>query len=165
MRIRGYLPRGIALVWLLGIKLEECEAEPVTKDKLRDVINRFIKFVGFDQLFVKYEVRELSRSFLIRFTSEVSESAAQCRRHSDYEFKDCVYTCVSSNIPLLECEVACREEVADVCEKYGHTASWMNVSSIAHDLASLFEACNVKYYAHFGASTELYTVLFVAFFQ
>jgi hypothetical protein len=163
MRIRGYLPRGIALTWLLGI-MEECETEPMTKDKLKAIINRFINFMGFDNSFVKYEVRELSRSLLIRFMSEVSKPEAQCRKHSDYEFKDCVYTCVSNNIPLQECEVACREEVADTCEKYGHIVSWMNVSSLAHDLASLFEACNVKYYAHFGVSTELYSVLFVAFF-
>jgi hypothetical protein len=54
--------------------------------------------------------------------------------------------------------------VADACDKYGHTATVMNISSLAHDLASLFEACNVRYYAHFGASTEVYSVLFIAFF-
>lgn len=164
MRIRGYLPRGIALTWLLGIPLEACETEPMTKDRLRDIIKRYIDF-ALGNVPVKYEVRELSRSFLVRFTAEVSEPAAMCRKHSDYEFKDCVYTCVSSNIPLQECEEACRAEVEDVCGKYGETATVMNVSSLAHDLASLFEACNVRYYAHFGASTEVYSVLFIAFFE
>jgi hypothetical protein len=164
MRIRGYLPHGIVLTWLLGIRLEECENTPMSKDKLRDIINRFINF-ALGNVPVRYEVRELSRSYLVKFVAEVSEPAATCRKHSDYEFKDCVYTCVSSNIPLQECEEACRAEVADTCDKYGHTASVMNVSSLAHDLASLFEACGVRYYAHFGASTELYTVLFVAFFE
>jgi hypothetical protein len=162
MRIRGYLPRGIALTWLLGIPLEVCDNE-MGKDKVRDIINRFIDF-ALGNVPVKYEVRELERSYLVRFTAEVAEPAAMCRRHSDYEFKDCVYTCVSSNISLQECEEACRAEVADTCDKYGHTVSEMNLSSIAHDFASLLEACNVKYYALFGASTELYTVLFVAFF-
>jgi hypothetical protein len=142
-----------------------CDSGETTKDKVRDIINRFINFVGFDHVSVKYEVRELSRSFLIRFTAEVLEPAAMCRRHSDYEFKDCVYTCVSSNIPLHECEEACRDEVVDTCDRYGHTVSRMNVSSIAHDLASLLEACGVKYYAHFGISTNVYTVLFVAIFE
>ncbi len=164
MRIRGYLPKGIVLTWLLGIPLEQCEAEPMTKDKLRDIINRYINF-ALGNVPVRYEVRELSKSFLVRFTAEVAELATMCRRNSDYEFKDCVYTCVSSNIPLVECEEACRVEVADECERYGHVATYMNVSSLAHDLASLFEACNIKYYAHFGASTEVYTVLFVAFFE
>jgi len=164
MRIRGYLPRGIALTWLLGIPLEMCETEPMTKDRLRDIINRYIGF-ALGNVPVSYEVRELSHSFLVRFTAEVREPAAMCRKHSDYEFKDCVYTCVSSNISFHECEEACRAEVADVCERYGHVASWMNISSITHDLASLLEACGVKYYAHFGASTEVYSVLFVAFFK
>ena len=164
MRIRGYLPRGIALAWLLGIPLEQCDDAPPTKDKLRDIINRFVNF-SLGNVPVKYEVRELSKSFLVRFTAEVPEPAAMCRKHSDYEFKDCVYSCVSSNIPLQECEEACRVEVANVCERYGRTASWMNISSISHDMASLLEACGVKYYAHFGASTEVYSVLFVAFFE
>ena len=163
MRIRGYLPRGIALTWILGIPLEMCETEPMTKDRLRDIINRFVSTLG--NVPVSHEVRELSRSFLIRFTAEVSGPAAMCRKHSDYEFKDCVYTCVSSNISFQDCEEACRAEVVDACERYGHTASWMNISSIMHDLASLLEACGVKYYAHFGASTEVYSVLFVAFFE
>jgi hypothetical protein len=163
MRIRGYLPRGIALAWLLGI-LEVCDNE-TGKDKVRDIINRFINFVGLDNMSVKYEVRELSRSFLVRFTAEVSDMSRWCHKHSDYEFKDCVYTCVSSNIPLQECEEACRAEVISACDRYGHTASWMNISSISHDFASLLEACGVKYYALFGASTNLYTVLFVAFFE
>jgi len=164
MRIRGYLPRGIALAWLLGIPLEQCDDAPPTKDKLKDIIRRFIDF-SFGNVPVKYEVRELSKSFLVRFTAEVREPAAMCRKHSDYEFKDCVYTCVSSNISFHECEEVCREEVINACDRYGHTASWTNISSISHDLASLLEACGVKYYAHFGASTELYTVLFVAFFE
>jgi hypothetical protein len=163
MRIRGYLPRGIALTWLLGIPLEVCDSE-TTKDKVRDIINRFINF-ALGNVSVKYEVRELSHSFLIRFTAEASEPAAMCRRHSDYEFKDCVYTCVSSNIPLEECEEACRAEVERECDGYGHTVSLMNLSSISHDFASLLEACNVKYYALYGASTELYTVLFVVLFS
>jgi hypothetical protein len=163
MRIRGYLPRGIALTWLLGIPLEVCDSD-TTKDKVRDIISRFVNF-ALGNVSVKYEVRELSQSFLVRFTAEASEPAAMCRRHSDYEFKDCVYTCVSSNIPLHECEVACQQEVLEFCDRYGHTVGWMNVSSIAHDLASLLEACNVRYYAHFGASTEVYTVLFVALFS
>jgi len=163
MRIRGYLPRGIGLTWLLGIPLEMCETEPMTKDRLRDIINRFVSTLG--NVPVSYEVRELSHSFLIRFTAEVREPAAMCRKHSDYEFKDCVYTCVSSNISFHECEEACRAEVGDACDRYGHTASWMNISSISHDFASLLEACGVKYYAHFGASTEVYSVLFVAFFE
>jgi hypothetical protein len=165
MRIRGYLPKGIVLTWLLGIPLEQCETEPMTKDKLRDIINRFINFVGFDNAFVKYEVRELSHSFLVRFTADVTEPAVMCRKNSDYEFKDCMYSCVSSNIPLQECEEACRQEVVEFCDNYGHTVGWMNVSSISHDFASLLEACGVKYYAHFGASTGVYTVLFVAFFE
>jgi hypothetical protein len=165
MRIRGYLPRGIALAWLLGIKLEECETEPMTKDRLRDIINRFVNFMGYDHLFVKYEFRELGRSFLIRFTSVASEPAAQCRKHSDYEFRVCVHTCVSANIPLEECEEACQLEVSDMCQKYGDTVSMTNVSSLAFDLASLFEACNVKYYSHFGMANEVYTVLLVAFFE
>jgi hypothetical protein len=164
MRIRGYLPRGIALTWLLGIPLEQCEAEPMTKDKLRDIINRYINF-ALGNVPVKWEVRELSRSFLVRFTAVVSEPASVCRKHSDYELKDCVYSCVSSNIPFQECEEACRAEVEDACSRYGETATVMNVSSLAHDLASLFEACNVRYYAHFGVSTEVYTVMFVAFFE
>jgi len=163
MRIRGYLPRGIVLTWLLGIPLEECDGAPMTKDKLRDIINRYVGF-ALGNIPVKYEVRELSRSFLVRFTAEVAEPAAMCRKHSDYEFKDCVYSCVGSNIPLEECEAVCREEVMRECNQYGETATLMNISSLAHDLASLFEACNVRYYAHFGASTELYTILFVAFF-
>jgi hypothetical protein len=163
MRIRGYLPRGIALTWLLGIPLEECDNMSPSKDKLRDIINRFIN-LALGNLSVKYEVRELSRSFLVRFTAEVREPAAMCRKNSDYEFKDCVYSCISSNISLQECEEACRTEVAEVCDGYGRAASVMNLSSLAHDLASLFEACNVRYYAHFGASSEVYTILFVAFF-
>jgi hypothetical protein len=163
MRIRGYLPRGIALTWLLGIPLEECDSTPISKDRLRDIINRFINF-ALVNVPVRYEVRELSRSFLVRFTALVSEPAAICRKHSDYEFKDCVYSCVASNIPLEECEAACQQEVAQECNQYGETVTVTNLSSIAHDLASLFEACNVRYYAHFGASTEVYSVLFVAFF-
>ncbi len=162
MRIRGYLPRGIALTWLLGIPLEVCDSE-TSKDKVRDIINRFINF-ALGNVPVKYEVRELSKSFLVRFTAEVSEPADMCRKHSDYEFKDCVYTCVSHNIPLEECEDACRAEVEHMCEGYGETVSFMNVSSLAHDLASLFEACNVRYYAVYGASTEVYSILFVALF-
>lgn len=164
MRIRGYLPRGIALAWLLGIPLEECDNTPPTKDKLRDIINRFINF-SLGNAPVKYEVRELSKSFLVRFTAEVPEQTAMCRKHSDYEFKDCVYSCVSSNIPLQECEDVCRAEVVDACDRYGHTASWMNISSISHDFSSLLEACGVKYYAHFGVSAEVYSVLFLAFFE
>jgi UDP-glucose 4-epimerase len=162
MRIRGYLPRGIALTWLLGIPLEECDA-PMTKDKLRDIINRFIN-ASLGNVPVKYDVRELSRSFMIKFTATVSEPAAMCRKHSDYEFKDCVYTCVSTNIPLQECEEVCRQEVTEECNKYGETAVTMNITSLAHDMASLFEACNVRYYAHIGASTDVYSILFVAFF-
>jgi len=162
MRIRGYLPRGIALTWLLGIPLEECDS-PMSKEKLRDIINRFINF-SLGNVPVKYEVRELSRSFLIRFTATVAEPAARCRKHSDYEFKDCVYSCVASNTPLEECESACQQEVAWACDQYGEATTHMNIFSIAHDLASLFEACNVRYYAHFGASTEVYSILFVAFF-
>ena len=164
MRIRGYLSRGIALAWLLGIPLEQCDDAPPTKDELKDIIRRFIDF-SLGNVPVKYEVRELSKSFLVRFTAEVREPAAMCRKHSDYEFKDCVYTCVSSNISFHECEEACRAEVVDACDRYGHTASWMNIFSISHDMASLLEACGVKYYAHFGASTEVYSVLFVAFFE
>jgi hypothetical protein len=163
MRIRGYLPRGIALTWVLGIPLEECDASP-SRDKLRDIINRFIGF-ALGNVPVKYEVRELSRSFLVRFTAEVAEPAAMCRKNSDYEFKDCVYTCVSSNIPLAECEEACRAEVNEQCDSFGRTATAMNMTSIAHDLASLFEACNVRYYAHSGASSNLYILSFVAFFE
>jgi len=162
MRIRGYLPRGIGLTWVLGIPLEQCDNQP-TKELVRDIISRFIDF-ALGNVPVTYDFRELSRSYLVRFTAKVAEPSAMCRRNSDYEFKDCVYTCVSSNIPLSECEDACALEVADMCEKYGHTASWMNVSSLAHDLASLFEACNVRYYSHLVASTELYSVWFVAFF-
>ncbi len=164
MRIRGYLPKGIVLTWLLGIPLEQCEDEPMTKDKLRDIINRYINF-ALGNVLVRYEVRELSKSFLVRFTAVVSEPAAMCRKHSDYEFKDCVYSCVSSNIPLQECEEACRAEVEDTCNRIGETVTIMNLSSLAHDLASLFEACNVRYYAVYGASTEVYSILFVAFFE
>jgi len=164
MRIRGYLPRGIALTWLLGVPLEKCETEPTSKEKVKDIIDRFIGF-ALGNVPVRYEVRELSKSIMVRFTAEVFESASMCRKHSDYEFKDCVYNCVSSNIPLQECEEACRAEVVGMCDSYGHTASRMNISSIAHDLASLLEACGVKYYALFGTSTEVYTVLFVAFFE
>jgi len=162
MRIKGYLPRGITLTWILGIPLEVCDMPP-SRDKLRDIINRFIATLG--NVPVRHEVRELSRSFLIRFTAEAAELAAVCRRNSDYEFKDCVYTCVSSNIPLAECEEACRAEVAEECDRYGRTATAMNMSSIAHDLASLFEACNVRYYAHVGAANNLYILSFVAFFE
>ena len=164
MRIRGYLPRGITLAWLLGLKLEECEGVPMSKGKLMDIINRFISF-ALGNVPVKYEVRELSSSFLIKFTAEVPEPLKRCISHSDYEFKDCVYTCVSSNIPLHECEEACRIEVQEVCNKYAVGALEMSLSSIVHDLASLFEACGVRYYAHFGVSTEVYTVWFVAFFD
>jgi len=163
MRIRGYLPRGIALTWVLGIPLEVCEAAP-SRDKLRGIINRFIAFM-LGSVPVRYEVHELSRSFLIRFTAEVAEPAAMCRKNSDYEFKDCVYTCVSSNIPLSECEEACRTEIIEECDRFGRTATTMNMNSIAHDLASLFEACNVRYYAHMGASTNLHILSFVAFFE
>jgi thioester reductase-like protein len=162
MRIRGYLPRGIVLTWLLGIPLEVCDNE-TGKDKVRDIINRFINH-ELGNVPIKYEVRELSHSYLVRFTAEVSEPAATCRKHSDYEFKDCVYTCISSNIPLHECEEACRVEVESECHEYGQTVSELNLSSIAHDFASLLEACNVKYYALFGASTELYIVSFIALF-
>jgi len=163
MRIKGDLPRGIALTWVLGIPLDECNDASPSKDRLRDIINRYINY-ALGNVPVKYEVRELSRSFLVRFTAEVSEPTAMCRKHSDYEFKDCVYTCVSSNIPFVECEEACRAEIEHTCEKYGHTASMMNVHSLAYDFASLLEACNVPYYTHFAATTELYTILFVAFF-
>jgi hypothetical protein len=163
MRIRGYLPRGIALTWVLGIPLEECEAAP-SRDKLRDIINRFIAFT-LGSVPVRYEVRELSRSFLISFTAEVAEPAAMCRKNSDYEYKDCVYTCVSNNIPLAECEEACRTEIIEECDRFGRTATTTNMNSIAHDLASLFEACNVRYYAHMGASTNLHILSFVAFFE
>jgi hypothetical protein len=163
MRVRGYLPRGIALTWLLGIPLEKCETEPMTKDKLMDIINRFTNF-ALGNVPVKYEIRELSRSYLIKFTAEVSEPEAMCRRFSDYEFKDCVYTCVSSNIPIQECEEACRAEVESTCQQYGHTVSELNLSSITHDLLSLFEACNVKYYALFGASAGVYSVSIIAFY-
>jgi hypothetical protein len=163
MRIRGYLPRGISLTWVLGIPLEQCNNQP-TKELVRDIISRFIDF-ALGNVPVTYDFRELGRSYLVRFTAKVAEPSAMCRSNSDYEFKDCVYTCVSSNIPLSECEDACLMEVADMCEKYGHTASWMNVTSLAHDLASLFEACNVRYYSHFVASKELYSTWFVAFFE
>jgi len=162
MRIRGYLPRGIALTWVLGIPHEVCDMPP-SRDKLRDIINRFIGSLG--NVPVRYDVRELSRSFLVRFIAEVAEPAAMCRKNSDYEFKDCVYTCVSSNIPLAECEEACRAEVNEQCDSFGRTATAMNMNSIAHDLASLFEACNVRYYAHSGASSNLYILSFVAFFE
>jgi hypothetical protein len=163
MRIRGYLPRGIALTWMLGIPHEECDTPP-SKDKLRDIINRYIGF-ALGNVPVRYEVRELSRSFLIKFMAEAAEPAAMCRKNSDYEFSQCVYSCVSSNIPLAECEEACRTEITEECDRFGRTAAAMNMDSIAHDLASLFEACNVRYYAHYGASTNLYILSFVAFFE
>jgi hypothetical protein len=163
MRIRGYLPRGIALTWLLGIKIEECDA-PMSKDKLRDIINRFISF-ALGNVPVKYEIRELSRSYVIRFIGEAAELAALCRKYSDYEFKSCVYMCVSDSKPLAECEEACQNEVMRECGRYGEVAIAMSLASIAHDLASLFEACNVRYYAHYGASKDMHSTLFVAFFE